>query len=67
MVSFEANLVSENLEIQKMAVLKHEFEDRVFGCIRIRWDVSSGGSGCGILFFNSFDVRLQWNGSDMVR
>ncbi|PKB94243.1 hypothetical protein RhiirA5_507672 [Rhizophagus irregularis] len=41
--------------------------DLFFKLLDVNLDVSFGGSGCGILFFNSFDVRLQWNGSDMVR
>ncbi|GET66356.1 hypothetical protein RhiirA5_507399 [Rhizophagus irregularis] len=41
--------------------------DLFFKLLDVNFDVSFGGSGCGILFFNSFDVRLQWNGSDMVR
>ncbi|PKY55916.1 hypothetical protein RhiirA4_548983 [Rhizophagus irregularis] len=34
--------------------------DLFFKLLDVNFDVSSGGSGCGILFFNSFDVRLQW-------
>uniref|UniRef100_U9SKH9 Uncharacterized protein n=1 Tax=Rhizophagus irregularis (strain DAOM 181602 / DAOM 197198 / MUCL 43194) TaxID=747089 RepID=U9SKH9_RHIID len=53
--------------------LKHEFggslydfEDRVFGCIRIRWDVSFGGSGCGILTVLQFFGPAQtWLGDIM--